>query len=350
MKAYNVSARHLPVRQHYSDAIYLAKFHVQSGLVMAAASLLLGILVIIYWRSRYVATHGKMIGPSLVLVTLSVSMLALISYAGHINQWDAVGRSGKAPIALAMVFDTSLSMYAGPDPTRYPEVKTRFDRSKEVVLDVLQRLDEGRSNTIASIVVFTVRAANALGWNPNLQEVAQIVDKSLTTNLIGRGGTDLGGALARTMEVFDSLSERLQSSASKVLLLVSDGERTVNMVDLDENLMAFRQRGIRIISLQVGLLDEPEGIREYDEFGFTGFWKGIGETYTVPDTGTMISVAGLDDSQGLYIRAEDPMASLRILGFLQGETGVLSNSISRNTVMILGLWFLSTLMLARLLA
>ena len=317
---------------------------------MILATLLLGLIVVLYWRYRYIATGGLIYGPSLLLTVLALAMLLLVGFIGKGNQWDSMGRSGVAPIALAIVLDTSLSMYAGPDPSRYPHIKTRFDRSKDVVLDILQRLDEGQRNTIASIVVFTVRAANALGWNPNLQEVAQIVSGSLTTNLIGRGGTDLGGALARTIEVFDSLPERLKSSASKVLLLVSDGERTVNMVDLDENLKEFRQRGIKLISLQVGLLDEPEGIREYDEFGFTGFWKGIGETYTIPDTTTMIEIAGMDDNQGLYVRAEDPQASRRILGFLHGEQGVFSDSIRTETLLTLCLWFLSTLMLTRLLA
>jgi hypothetical protein len=317
---------------------------------MAVAIILSIIVVICYWRARYVATGGRVIGPSLVVVVLALAMMGLITSVGRINQLDNFGRDREAPIALAVVFDTSLSMYAGPDPTRYPQVKTRFDRSKDVVLEVLYRLDESRRNTIASIVVFTVRAANALGWNPNLQEVGQIVEGSLTTNLIGRGGTDLGGALARTTEVFDSLPERLQASANKVLLLVSDGERTVNMVDLDENLNSFRQRGIKVIALQVGLLDEPEGIREYDEFGFTGFWKGMGEVYTVPDTNTMLEIAGLDDSQGLYVRVEDPQASRRILGFLQGEGRTLSNSISMEQLMTLGLWLLSTLMLTRLLS
>ena len=317
---------------------------------MLIAIILLSVIVLFYWRSRYVATGGRILGPSIIVVGLAVAMMGLITYAGRINQLDNFGRDREAPIALAVVFDTSLSMYAGPDPIRYPQVKTRFDRSKDVILDVLHQLDESRQNTIASIVVFTVRAANALGWNPNMQEVGQIVEGSLTTNLIGRGGTDLGGALARTAEVFDSLPDRLQSSASKVLLLVSDGERTVNMVDLDENLNAFRERGIKVISLQVGLLDEPEGIREYDEFGFTGFWKGIGEVYTVPDTNTMIEIAGLDDSQGLYVRAEDPQASSRILGFLQGEGRMLSNTISMEQFMTLGLLLLSTLMLTRLLA
>jgi hypothetical protein len=267
-----------------------------------------------------------------------------------VNQWDAGLRSGQAPIALNVVFDTSLSMYAGPDPTRYPLIGTRFDRSKDVVLEVLNRLDEQRRNTTVSIVVFTVRAANALGWNPNLQEVGQIVNGSLTTNLIGRGGTDLGGALARAAEVFDALPERLQTTASKVLLLVSDGERTVNMVDLENNLESFRQQGIKVISLQVGLLDEPEGIREYDEFGFTGFWKGTGSLYTVPDTNTMIEIAGLDDDRGLYVRAEDPQASRRILNFLEGNGGLLSQSISLKQLLTLGLWFVATLMLIRLLA
>lgn len=316
---------------------------------MIIATILLGIIVVSYWRYRYIVA-GRVYAPSPVVTGLAVAMLMLIVYAGTSRQWDATGRSDVAPVALAIVLDTSLSMYAGPDPSRYPHIKTRFDRGKDVVLDILHRLDEGQTNTIASIVVFTVRAANALGWNPNLQEVAQIFSGSLTTNLIGRGGTDLGGALARTIEVFDSLPERLQSSASKVLLLVSDGERTVNMVDLDQNLDAFRQRGIKLISLQVGLLDEPEGIREYDEYGFTGFWKGMGETFTVPDTTTMVEIAGMDDRQGLYIRAEDPQASRRILGFLQGEAGVLSGSFSRKTFVTLGLLFLASLTLARLLA
>lgn len=315
-----------------------------------AAITLVAIVVMIYWRSRYLATAGKIHGPSLLISVLALGLIGIIIYSGRVNTLDAIGRSGEAPIAMAVIFDTSLSMYAGPDPTRYPQVKTRFDRSKDVVMEVLHRMDESRRNAIVSIVVFTVRAANALGWNPNLQEVEQIMNGSLTTNLIGRGGTDLGGALARTAEVFDSLPERLQVSSNKILLLVSDGERTVNMMDLEQTLQEFRNRGIRVISLQVGLLDEPEGIREYDEFGFTGFWKGIGEIYTVPDTNTMVEISGIDDSEGMYVRAEDPLAARRILGFLQGNGRILSQTFSIEQLLTLGLLLLSTLMLRRLLA
>jgi hypothetical protein len=307
-------------------------------------------LVILHWRIRYVNAHGKITMPSISLVILSVIMFTLIGFVANVNRWDTISRSGNVPVAMAVVFDTSLSMYSGPDPTRYPRIKTRFDRSKEVVMEIIHRLDEQRRNMLVSIIVFTVRAANALGWNPNLQEVEQIINGSLTTNLIGRGGTDLGGALARTLEVFDSLPDRIQSSSEKVVLLVSDGERTVNMVDLEEVLQAFRQRGIRVIALHVGLLDEPEGIREYDEFGFIGFWKGMGETYTIPDTNSMVEIAGRDDSQGLYVRVEDPQAANRILRYLQGEGRILTQSLSIQQIFALCFWLLTSLMLTRLLA
>lgn len=318
--------------------------------MLYVAMLVVITLVLLYWWHRHVKTHGKFSMPPISLVVLGLVMFVLTGLVEQIDRWDSFGQSGNVPIAMAVVFDTSLSMYSGPDPTRYPRIQTRFDRSKEVVMDIIHSLDEQRRNMVVSIIVFTVRAANALGWNPNLQEVEQIINGSLTTNLIGRGGTDLGGALSRTLEVFDSLPDRLQSSSEKVVLLISDGERTVNMVDLEEVLQEYRRRGIRIIALHVGLLDEPEGIREYDEFGFIGFWKGMGETFTIPDTNSMVEIAGRDDSEGLYVRAEDPEAGDRILRYLQEGGRILSQSLNIQQFIALCFWLLSTLMLLRLLA
>ncbi len=311
------------------------------------AIVIAAVIILYYWRSRSNAA-AKRVSPSISVLFLGICMIYFVVLYEKVDQWGLNFQTGGQLIALAIVYDTSLSMYAGPDPTRYPEVKTRLDRSKDVILEVLNRLDEDRTNILVSLIIFTVRAANVLGWNPNLREVSIIIDRALNTNLIGRGGTDLGGALARSVEVFDTLSDREKANTRKILWLVSDGERTVDMVDLNQNLEAIKQQDIAIISMQVGFLDEPEGIREYDEFGFTGFWTGMGETYTIPDTNTMIEIAGLDDGQGLYVRAEDPQASGRILEFLQGERKLLTQSLNMDQIITLCLWLVSIMMLIRL--
>lgn len=314
------------------------------------ATVVVALAVLFYWRPRRrVVTDGRTtIAPSPVMILLALGMISLVILMDAAERWSDMSRAGERQIALAIAFDTSLSMFTGPDPTRFPEVNNRLDRSKQVILDVLKDLDDNQRNVLVSLVVFTVRAANVLGWNPNLREVGTVIDRALTTNLIGRGGTDLGGALARCVEVFDTLPERSRLGARKVLLFVSDGERTVDMVAVEENLQALQRRGVTVISLQVGLLDEPEGVREYDEFGFTGFWKGAGSTYSVPDTDAMVSLAG--NGGGLYVRVEDPAASRLIIQHLQPRNGFLTYAIEPRELLMLGLWLLSVVTLVRLLA
>lgn len=314
------------------------------------ATVSVAMAVLLYWRPRRrVASAGSTaVAPSLGMILLALGMIGLLTLMDAAERWSDMNRAGERQIALAIAFDTSLSMFTGPDPTRFPEVNNRLDRSKQVIIDVLRELDDKQRNVVASLVVFTVRAANVLGWNPNLREIGTVIDGALTTNLIGRGGTDLGGALARCVEVFDTLPERSRIGARKVLLFVSDGERTVDMVAMEENLQALQRRGVTVFSLQVGLLDEPEGVREYDEFGFTGFWKGAGSTYSVPDTDAMVNLAGIGG--GLYVRAEDPAASRLIIQHLQSQNSFLTYAIEPRELFMLGLWLLSVVTLVRLLA
>lgn len=276
-----------------------------------------------------------------------ICLVLAIENAGELKFYD---HASPQKIALAIAFDTSLSMDTGPDPTRFPEMKSRLERGKYVVLEILSRLEEEQRNVMSSVLLFTVRAANALGWNPNLREVGETLEMILNTNLIGRGGTDMGAVLARSVEVFDALPDRDRTSAKKVLLIVSDGESTLERVDIAENLAAIRQRDIKIIALQVGLLDEPEGIREYDEFGFTGFWDGAGQLFSVPDVNTMIDIGGRGGREGFYARAEDPDAVDNILSFMGTEENLLEGSLSVEQSLILILWCLSVMMLKRLLS
>jgi len=314
------------------------------------AVVLLALIILFYWVSRSVVTGKRRVTPSIGGILLALGMISLLVLVGELDRWEFSGRAVDQKLAIAIVFDTSLSMHAGPDPNRFPHIKSRLERSKEVVLDILEILDKDRRDAIISVLIFTVRAANILSWNPNLQEVSATIDRTLAVNIIGRGGTDLGGALARSVEVFDALPGRAQANVKKVLLFVSDGERTVNMVDIAESLSQLQQRNITVISLQVGLLDEPEGIREFNESGFAGFWKGAGEMYTVPDVNTMVAIGGRDSRRSFYVRAEDPGASQRILGFLDAGGGLIPRSFTPEQFIILCIWFLSVIMLKRLVA
>jgi hypothetical protein len=99
---------------------------------------------------------------------------------------------------------------------------------------------------------------------------------------------------------------------------------------------------VKIISLQVGLMDIPEGIPVFDDSNtFLGFEDVSGQIYTIPNTETMQLIAGDDPDNGIYVRAESMNAIEEISDYLGIRMSALSTSGPLYTTVVSVLWVLS---------
>jgi Ca-activated chloride channel family protein len=146
-------------------------------------------------------------------------------------RWEETKRRGTDVLFAVDVSRSMLAADVNPD---------RLTRAKLAVIDLLRKLDGDRVGLVAF-------AGSAFLQSPlTLDHAAfQQTLESLDTDLIPRGGTDIGAALHEAEEAF-----RTAGKAQKLLVLVSDGE------DLEGNaLVAAREaakQGITVYTVGVG--------------------------------------------------------------------------------------------------
>lgn len=273
-----------------------------------AAALVIGV----YWLRRGSA-GGPRLQESMRLPVLLLAGLIILMIS------DRVGRqptSDTQPIFVALAVDLSWSMGAAPGPGS--ELGTRMQRARQTLLEVLDTLDASGNRVMVSVVGFTVSAQPILVWDNNLAQVKEVVQHVIAPGLLSKPGSDLGRALNGVLPLFDNLPTSYRSpSTARFLIVVSDGEQTEEAADVTVELAELRTRGISVVALQVGSLDEPEGLPLHDEQGeFTGFQDVGGEFYTTPDPETMSLIAGSDPGMGRHVRAEGADAAGEISEFI----------------------------------
>ena len=211
---------------------------------------------------------------------------------------------------VAFAIDLSLSMGAAPDPRSHGDVGTRMERAQKVLLPIIDALDASDAGVMVSVTGFTAVPETVLGWDNNLPQVREVIEYVIAPGMLTEPGSDLGAALQGIVPQFDNLPEDYQGKdVRKFLIVVSDGEQTIEKGDLTSGLADLRSKGVNIIALHAGLADIPEGIPVYDQTGsFQGFQDIGGQFYTIPDNETMGLVAGTDELTGLYIRSENSNA------------------------------------------
>lgn len=201
-----------------------------------------------------------------------------------------------------------------------------------------------------SISGFTATSETILGWNDDIPQVREAVDYVLAPEILTEPGSDQGAALRHAISLFDDVpAEYQEQEHRKFLILLSDGERTVGDTDLLDVLAELRSEGVKVLALQVGMLDTPEGLPEVDEAGlFQGFQEVGGQTYTNADPEMMSLLAGNQSGGGLYVRAENSGAVDQISEFLGMRTATaLGGSLYLGVILALtGLSFLILLRLA----
>jgi hypothetical protein len=307
--------------------------------------------IALYWLYRAVASAPGRNVPSFALLIAVLAMLTLLVVHERLGQQQRTyAPADKPPIVVAIAVDLSLSMLAAPDPRTHPDVKSRLVRVQNALVTLLDRLAASQANVLTGVTAFTARSEIILAWDPNLAPAREVIAYVLAPDILTLPGTDLGAAVEGLLPLFDFLpSAYREKDTRKVAIVVSDGEATVEQVDLPRALDGLRARGVEVVSLQAGLFGVPEGIPSYDDAGgFLGFQDVGGQTYTTPDARAMQMIAG-EGKTGLYVRAEDPQAAAKIYEFL-GVPPSAESGIERLRLLIVWvLWGMSVLIVARLL-
>ena len=316
----------------------------QLGVVVTVACIAL------YWLYRAIASAPGRKVPSIALLSGVLAILGLLIAHERVDHPRRTFVQTTEPaLVVAIAVDLSLSMLAAPDPRTHPDVESRLARVQGTLSTLLDRLEGSRANVLSGVTAFTARSEIILAWDPKLSQAREVVAYVLAPDIMTDPGTDLGAAVDGLARLFDLLPPNYQANTRKVAIVVSDGEVTVEQVDLGRALDGLRSKGVHVVSLQVGMVGVSEGIRVLgDRAEFLGFRDVGGQTYTIPDPRAMQMMAG-DGKTGLYVRAEDPQAAAKIHGFL-GAASAAEPGVERLRLLIVWfLWGMSVLIVTRLL-
>jgi hypothetical protein len=286
--------------------------------------------------------------PSAVTLVLVFTALALAIWADYSTRPAYVYQVDDNPLVIAIAFDLSPSMLAIPDPATYPESISRFERGLFVLKELFRNLDENQENILVSIIGFTNRAEVIMGWEGNISQIREITEHVLSPGLFTSSGTNIENAVKALVGTYNRLPLSVQQNSNKVAILVSDGEDTTPYSYIDYVVKQLETASFDLIALQTGMLETSEGVPIYGEFGdFLGFHAMSGRLFSIPDTEIMQRLANAS-ARGLYVRAEDPGATEKILDFV-GSKRIGSGDLDQRLGIILALFFVVALIYLRLL-
>ncbi len=309
--------------------------------MLNAASIIVILIILAYWVWVWTQTGGK-IGRSLS-VLLMVVLFTAVSTIIYVQRMDTSYMMDDTPVLVGITTDLSLSMGATVDPREYSPQPTRLERAQRILLPILNALDTSGASVMMGITGFTAKSEMIMGWDGNLPQIREVIEYSLAPGILTVPGSDMGVALQGVLPLFENLPEEYQEQETrKYLIVVSDGEQTLERGEIESALAELRSSNVKIISLQVGSLEDPEGLPVYDEAGtFLGFEDVSGQIYSMPNTEIMQLIAGDDPANGLYIRAESNDAVEEISQFLGIRMSALSTSGPMYMAVVTVLWGLS---------
>lgn len=275
-------------------------------------SLALGVLVVVTIYFARAWPGGSFSKPQMLVL---LALLAILFFA---HRTDRELLRGDVPVLVAIAADVSLSMGTLPDPRAQADAGTRLERAQETLSRLIADLDASTVPVMIGITAFTSKSETVLAWDDNLPQVREAVEYVLAAGLLTESGSDLGAALNGVAPLFELLPEAYRDrSQNMFLIVVSDGEQTVEEADPVAAMANLRELGVRIVSLHVGRQDVPEGLPVYDDAGiFLGFDEVGGQIYSVPDPQIMALLAGDDPSIGMFVSAEDADAADAIMDFI----------------------------------
>lgn len=259
--------------------------------------------------------------------------------------------AGKLPFSgqrtlVALAVDVSLSMGTRPDPIMYPNAATRLARVQKTILPVLAMADATDARVMVAVTAFTSKSEVIIGWDDNLPQVKEAIAYVLGPELLTEPGSNIGAGLRGAVPLFDAVPESWRDSDSaKYLLVVSDGEQTMDGPDFEAAASELRDKGVRIVAVHVGLQGIAEGLPVYDASdAFIGFEEIGGQIVSVPDPGFMASIAGGNPDLGLFVEAEDDNAAQQIMQYIGVSESSEKSSPMRTALLVL-LWSLTVALL-----
>lgn len=163
-----------------------------------------------------------------------LAMIGCLGMALARPQWGFVEREFTIETAnVVFVFDVSKSMLASDlQPTR-------LDRSKLFILDLLEKLQGERVGLVAFAGDAFLQCPLTLDYDAFVRSL-----RSLDTNSLSRGGSDIALALSEAVLLFPEEAEQ------KVLVLLTDGEDLAEQgIETAKKLSA---KGVKVFTVGVG--------------------------------------------------------------------------------------------------
>jgi hypothetical protein len=277
-----------------------------------------------------------------ISIALMSLLLVTLSSLAYVERMDRDTVEDDVPVIIAIAVDLSLSMGTKPDPRSYGDVGTRLQRAQKILLPVLNALDASGARVMISVTGFTGASETILGWDDNLPQIREALEYVIAPGILTQPGSDLGVALQGVIPNFENLSEEfLTGDGRKYLIVVSDGEQTLERGDAAAALADLRAKGVDILALQMGLQDVPEGFPVYDEAGsFMGFQDIGGQIFSVSSPETMAMIAGDDPDRGIVVSAESRNAIAQVSDFIgvkMSSTTTASPIYTSSILVLLGL-------------
>lgn len=273
-----------------------------------------------YWSARARRRPAADARATGVPWLVSGAALAFCLWSVHMER-PALSYDNRAePFAIAIAFDLSPSMLAIPDPAVAPGTPARYRRGTDVLLDMLNAMEERNEAALVAVVGFARRGEVIMGWNRDIAQAREVIRHAVSPEVFESPGTSMEAAAKTLAGAFDMLPREFEA-ARRLAILVSDGEDTMREASFGYATDIIARAGFEVIALQTGLFDADEGVPVYDRAGeFTGFERMGGALYTRPDVGAMQALTTSGQNRGLYLRAEEPEASRRVLEFAHGGT------------------------------
>ena len=307
-----------------------------------------GLVVGLYWFiSPDRSTPHLRQRPSWLISILVGLALLLTLWTVWLERPSYIYTPEANPVAISIAFDLSPSMLAIPDPSSNPGFPPRYQRGISVLLELLGELEDRQIDVMVSMIGFTEKAEVIMGWESNISQIREMLQYVLSPDLFTKTGTSVEAATKALIQSFNILPENLKNDATKVAILVSDGEDTSTYSYIDYVVEELEAGDFDIIDLQTGLLDQDEGVPKYGEFGeFLEFQMMRGKMYTVPDVETMRRLVEIPSHRGLYVRAESAGTAGKMLDFIASSSGA-GIGMDQKLAVILGLFLIIGVLFAR---
>jgi Ca-activated chloride channel family protein len=246
------------------------------------------------------AVPGRMLPPA--LRTLALILLVICAARPRLgNQQTRIRSEG---VAIQLVVDRSSSMEALDFQIGERQVN-RLDAVKRVVRDFVLGVDElpGRPDDLIGLIVFARFADSRSPLTLSHEFLVKTLQETETAETQNEDGTAIGDALALGVERLRALEERRglgedEKIKSKIVILLTDGQRTAGDIDPDQAAEIAKTMGIKVYTIGVGS-NGMAMIPAMDPFGRRTMRMGMAQI----DEETLREIASI--TGGLYFRATD---------------------------------------------